>query len=278
MGVLRRRRLVVDSHDAGALRAASHRTRILRIVLATAAVVALAAAAASARGLDVHERSILPSGSTGVIVLDLSLSIGDADYREVRSALRRLSAVDAPIGLVVFSDVPYELLPPGTPARELLPFLRLLSPLRVGSLVNPWVQTFRAGTRISTALELAEQMLVRDKVDKGSILLVSDLQTAPEDVQALTRTLQGLRRRSVAVRVVPLSALSDGRRLFEGVLGADTYAAPSEPRGAGPPAVRREGGSGLPSGLLALGGLLFAVLAAHERFAGRLALPRRTYA
>jgi hypothetical protein len=278
MRLRRRRHPAVDSHDVGVLRAVSIRTRLLRIVLAAAAVGALAAAAASARNLDVRERSILPSGSTGVVVLDLSLSIAEGAYGDLRRTLRRLIAADAPIGLVVFSDVPYELLPPGTPARELQPLLRLLVPPRTGPSVNPWAGSFRSGTRISTALRLAEEMLDRDEVDNGSVLLVSDLQTAPEDYAALTGTLERLKSRSIAVRVVPISALSDGRRIFEGVLGADTYAAPDDTRGADPGALRRESGSDLPVVLLVLGGLLFIALAAHERFASRLALPRGRYA
>jgi hypothetical protein len=278
MRLLPRRRLAVDSHDVGVLRAVSVRTRLLRLVLAAAAVAALAAAAASARNLDVRERSILPSGSTGVVVLDLSLSIAEGAYGDLRRTLRRLIAADAPIGLVVFSDVPYELLPPGTPARELQPLLRLLVPPRTGPSVNPWAGAFRSGTRISTALGLAEEMLDRDDVENGSVLLVSDLQTAPEDYAALTRTLERLKSRSIAVRVVPISALSDGRRIFEGVLGADTYAAPDDTREADPGALRRESGSDLPVALLVLGALLFVALAAHERFASRLSLPRREYA
>ena len=41
--------------------------------------------------------------------------------------------------------------------------------------------------------KLARDMLVRDKVHNGSILLLSDLVTAPEDVPQLIRTLQELR-------------------------------------------------------------------------------------
>ena len=63
-----------------------------------------------------------------MVVVDLSLSIADEDYHTVRRAFRRLVAENASIGLVVFSDVPYELLPPGTPASELEPMLRLLVP------------------------------------------------------------------------------------------------------------------------------------------------------
>ena len=79
----------------------------------------------------------------------------------MRTAFKRLIADNASIGLVVFSDVPYELLPPGTPASELRPMLRLLVPPRLGPPVNPWSITFRAGTKVSAALQLARDMLRR---------------------------------------------------------------------------------------------------------------------
>ena len=62
------------------------RAGLLRLVLAGGAVALLAAAAASARGLDVRERSFLPPGSTGVVVLDVSLSIAETNYVDVRRA------------------------------------------------------------------------------------------------------------------------------------------------------------------------------------------------
>ena len=267
-------RSAVHSHDAGALRRAARRARLLRAVLVAAGVSLLAAAAVSARGLDVRERSILPSGSTGVVVLDLSLSILDVDYGRLRAALRHLIEADAPVGLVVFSDAPYELLPPGTPARELRPVIRLLEPRGGKTPANPWAEQFRAGTRISAALTLARDMLERDRVEDGSILLVSDLETAPEDLQALIRTLQSLRDRSITLRIVPLSTSGEARRTVESVAGPEAFA----PAAAFDGDVRRvlglEGSGGIPTGLLALGGLLLVVLALHERFAGRLALPR----
>lgn len=259
--------------DAATLRRGRRRALALRAVLAAASVALLLAAAASARGLDVRERSFLPRGSTGVVVLDLSLSIAETNYLDVRRAVRKLVATDAPIGLVAFSDVPYELMPPGTPASELEPLLQILRPPSAGNPVNPWTQTFRAGTRISAALTLASDMLTRDKVDDGFIVLISDLETAPDDVEAMTRTVDDLRRDGLDLRVLPISASSDGLRVFQELLG---------PQGFG----KLEGGSGesrvfestlsgrLPTALLLLGGVLFLVLAAHERFAGRLALPR----
>lgn len=272
----RRRGPGIDSHDAGALRIASFRTRSLRVVLILAAVTLLALATASARALDPGKPSLVPVAS-GVLVIDLSLSIGEEDYRDIRRTLRRLIADDSSMGLVIFSDVPYELLPPGTPAAELRPLLRLLVPGRAtrvdaGLPVNPWSRSFSAGTRISSALELARDMLVRDRVRNGSILVLSDLITAPEDVPQLARTLQDLRRQSITVRVVPLTPLNDGRAIFEGLLGKSAFIPPAKLEGRDP--IQTKTRVELPANLLILGGLLLSALAAHERFAGRLGLPR----
>jgi hypothetical protein len=267
-----RRRTVVDSHDTGAVRTASIRTRFVRVALALAAVALLAAAAASARDLQVQPKGLLPTGTTGVVIVDLSLSIGDQNLRDVRRALSRVVAANEPIGFVVFSDVPYELLPPGTPAKELRPILRLLAP-ESGKLAYPWQQAYRAGTRISEALELARDMLRRDSISPGSILLLSDLDTAPDDYDRLARTLQSLKR-EVRVRVVPLSPTSDGRRLFGGSLGESAFIEPEELSGTPPDAETGISG-GTPVALLLLAGLFFAALAAHEQFGARLALPWR---
>ena len=273
---IRRRTPAVASPDAGRLRMASIRTRLLRIVLAVAALALLALAAWSTRGLDPGRPGLLP-GSSGVVVVDLSLSISDDDYQAMRRTVNQLIEDDASVGLEIFSDVAYELLPPGTPAAELRPLLRFLRHGTSGSgvnpsPVNPWSGSFRAGTRISSALERARDMLVRDGVTNGSILLLSDLITAPEDVPQLVRVLRQLRRESIAVRVVPLSPLSDGRTIFEGLLGKSAIVAPTEIQNPEP--VWTGTSVGLDSGLLLFGALLLAVLAAHEHLAGRLGLPR----
>jgi hypothetical protein len=273
---LRRRGVGVDSHDVGALRRASFRTRLIRAVLVSAAVASLALATASARGLDADKPELLPDGS-GVLVIDLSLSIGEADFKEIRMTVRRLVEDNGSIGLVIFSDLAYELLPPGTPASELRALDRFLVSRRAtrvdaGLPVNPWSENFSAGTRISLALELARDNLVRDGVKNGSILLVSDLVTAPEDVPELARTLHELKQQSITIRVVALSPLKAGRTVFENLLGKNALIAPAELRN--PRQVLAEAEATLPAGLLLLGGFVLAVLAAHERFAGRLGLPR----
>jgi hypothetical protein len=268
----RRSRNGLPSHDVEALRRPSLRTRLVQGVLAFTALVLLAAAAASASNLESREEGLLPAGTVGVVVVDLSLSISDEDYNIVRAALRRLVEENAPIGLVVFSDVPYELLPPGTPASEMRPMLRLLIPPELGPPINPWTDTFRAGTRVSSALELAQSILERDNVRNGSVLLVSDLETAPDDVPALTRAVASLRRSNVELEVVGLAPSSDARVIFEGVLQEDAFAAP--PGTEDPLASTSRASSDLPLTLVVLGVLLFVILGLHERFGGRLTTPR----
>ena len=266
----------VDSHDVGAMRRVARRTRLVRVVLVIGAIALLAAAAASARGREGGKASGLP-GASGIVVMDLSLSIGPQDYRTIRATLRRLISADGSLGVVMFSDVPYEMLPPGTPATELEPVLRLLVPRERpnGELAlpaNPWTQSFSAGTRISSALELAQSMLGRDGIRHGTVLLLSDLVTAPEDVPRVARTLQALQDAGTSVKVVPLTPLKDGRTIFEGLLGKQALIPPSRIASSQP--LPTHASSGLPIALLLLGALVLVVLAAHERFAGRLWLPR----
>jgi hypothetical protein len=271
----RRRRAAIDTHDVAALRGVAWRTRLVRLVLAAGAVAALLATVASTRSLDVQRRTIVPSGSSSVIVLDVSLSIANS-YGDVRRSLRNVVDGDAPIGFVVFSDIPYELLPPGTPASELEPILRVLTPPERGDPPTPWTDSFRSGTRISEALELAGRMLRRQHIENGSIVLISDLQTAPDDVTELTRTIDTLKSSGVAVRVVPIAALSDGRLLFARLLGEDAFSEPTRGLDNKPRPLRSADSAGLPVGLVALAALFLLALAAHERYASQLALPRST--
>jgi hypothetical protein len=273
-GLLQRRAAGVDTHDVGAFRSVSNRTLVIRVALAGCALALVLAAAASARDPQTTERALIPPDRVGVVVLDQSLSITDDDLALIRRVLRRLIAEEARVGVVVFSDVPYELLPPGTPAAELKPMLRLLVAPRLGPVQNPWTQTFRAGTRISVALELAKSILERDQISGGSILLVSDLETAPDDVPALARTIAGINRAGMRLRIAPLGPSSDALSLFEGLLEKDAIAGFAE---QSPDAAEPDGGPArveIPTVLLVLGALAFLALAAHERLAGRLALPR----
>ena len=151
--------------------------------------------------------------------------------------------------------------------------LRLLVPQELGRApVNPWTQTFRGGTRISAALDLARAMLERDGVERGSILLVSDLETAPDDVPALARTVQALRVSSIELRAVGLAPSSDARLIFSGLLERNQFEAPTAAEEEF--LSSSEATSRVPETLLVLGLLFFVALGAHERFGGRLGLGR----
>jgi hypothetical protein len=271
---LRRRAPAVSTVDTRALRRVALRTGTTRWVLAATALGLLALAFAFTRGLDQTRSGLVPPGSSTVLVLDVSLSITESDLRRDRRVVERLIASRTPTGLVVFSDVPYELFPPGTPAAELRPMLRLLTPENGHLSPNPWNSSFTAGTRISTALDLARRMLRRDRVKDGSILLVSDLETAPTDYGDLGQVLTRLRHASIPVRLVALSPSSDAVTLFQSLLGREAFLAPVEPSPGNVPRIESSLRGRTPIGLLTAGALLFLVLAAYERFAGRLALPR----
>ena len=207
-----------------------------------------------------------------MVVLDLSLSIAEdelpgreaccpaADRRGRPGRPRRL------LGRAVRAA------PPGTPASELGPLLRVFAP-GVSGRPNPWWGTFRAGTRISSALGLAREMLVRDGVDDGSIVLVSDLETAPDDVEIVHGPLASSRGRGSTCASFRSRRRATAFGLVEGILGDEG----SPPLLLGPqaePMLEAERDEPRADETLLLGGLLFAALAFYERFAGRLSLPR----
>jgi len=261
----------VASYEAGGLRLAALRTNAIRIVLLAGALALFGLTASKARGNDVSGKPLLAGGGASVVVLDLSLSIGPKDYAGIRKAVQRLISDRARVGLVIFSDVPYELVPPGTPAAELRPLLRLLAPTKKGPL-NPWSAGFSAGTQISSALEMARNMIVRSGATHGNILLVSDLIDAPDDDAQLAQTLHAMQRESIGVRAVALTPLPTGRAIFGGLLGKKALISPDKLSAGHDPI--HHSGAPPPTGLLVLAGLLLVLLAIHELFAGRLGLPQ----
>jgi hypothetical protein len=255
------------------LRTPARRTLATRLVVALAVVALLAGALLAAFDTGPSRSEIVPQGTSGIVVVDLSKSIIESEFEPIGATLRRLISTNTPTGLVVFSDVAYELLPPHAPASALVPLLRFFTPRRGVYPTNPWQATFRAGTRISVALDLAHEMLTRDEIPNGSIVLVSDLETASSDYAALSQTLSQLKREKVPVRVVPLRPTDHARKLFTSLLGPG-YLLP-EPR-----AVASEGTTvhdklqgRVSLALVLLGGLLLVALGVNERFCSRLALP-----
>ena len=85
-----------------------------------------------ARGSDDTPSRLLPPGTSGIVVIDVSRSVDGQTYQPIASVLRQLIALREPVGVVAFSDVAYQLLPPGSPSRELRSLLRLFTPEQSG--------------------------------------------------------------------------------------------------------------------------------------------------
>jgi hypothetical protein len=269
--------------DAG-LASAVRRTAAIRVVLGAALVALLAAEVAFARDVSPRHNALVPSGRTTVVVLDLSESIPHVAFPTIARTLRGLAADNVPIGLVIFSDTAYELLPPGTPARELRPLLRFFTPLPgppsadLGARrfpENPWTSTFRGGTNVSAALALGASLLRRDRGADGSLLLLSDLEIPAQDVPPLTTVLGQLRRDDIALRVVGLVPSPSAAMVFRRLAGPAPFAheggAVVPPNGA--PAAAPPGASvSWPLVLVALALLLVA--AWNEGWLARLPVPR----
>jgi hypothetical protein len=276
---LPRRRRAIPHTELGALRRAARRTTALRFVLAALLVAALGAAVLVARGNDVHHAPLLPTGATGMVALDISASIDARSFRRVELALTNIARSDRRAGVVVFSDTAYELLPPGSPSREIESFLRFFRPVRGGSSPifpqNPWTE-FRAGTRISAGLTVAHDALVRDGVRDGAVLLVSDLDAPSTDVQRLGYIIDLLRRDGIELRVIPLFPIAEKEALFEQLIGTGRLLKAPEPlKPVEPPE-----GAGLrglaPWTFVWIALAIVALLALNERVAGRLTFARGT--
>ena len=127
----RSRPLAVPLADAPAFRRAARRTALVRTVLALALIGLLAGCVATIRQPADPFDALVPKGSNTVVVLDVSASVSDLVYREIARTMTGLvetAGDDRRIGLVLFSDVAQEALPPGTPAAELRPFIRYFEP------------------------------------------------------------------------------------------------------------------------------------------------------
>jgi hypothetical protein len=252
----------------------ARRTTLVRAGLAAALVATLAAAGLSARSAGSGRAAVLPRGATtGVVALDLSASIAGPVYRRVATTLGGIVSANQSIGLVMFSDVAYELLPPNSPPGALLQFLPFFDAVRVvgGKPVfgqSPWDQ-FSGGTRVSTGLRVAQQALQRAHVAHGSILLVSDLDDSSADIEPLEAEALALRKAHIPVRIVPLFAEPENKAVFAALFGADAFVSPSaftHRAGRGVQAV-----SAAPAWtLLGLAALFVLLLAANERLNARL--------
>jgi hypothetical protein len=264
----------VPTSEPQALRRLRRRTTYLRGGLALALLAALALAFLEARAIDPRRAPLVPSGTTGMLVLDLSASV----YEDaIGQTIRKLVAQDEETGVVAFSDAGYELMPPGTHARELLPLLRFFNPetASVTGLLpaDPW-QDFRAGTRISEGLKVAHDALVREGVSAGSIVLVSDLEILPDEVVRLGDVAAALRASGFRLRIVPLFPTPEKYARIEQIVGTSSFLRESSQ--ASPVAAPEERSLAhvVPWAFVALAALLVALLAMNEGALSRLEVRR----
>lgn len=258
------------------------RTAVVSGLLAVVVgVAALAFNVASRRG-EAERPNLLAAGDSVVVVLDLSISIPEAAYTRMRNAMNVLADSDVRVGLVIFSDLAYEVLPAGSPPAELKPFIRFLTPIpgevdeqtgRPAYLVDPWSNGFRGGTLISAGVDLAREMILNEG-DAGSVLLISDLDTAGEDTPRLTAALRRLRRAEIPMRIVPIYPLAENRAYFVNRVGPEAFSDWKRFLEAGGVTARFEPPETGPSLALVLAGAaLLLVLGLNELLCRRLELP-----
>lgn len=253
------------------------RARLFRTLLALMLAGAFLSALAIAFSRDARPNALLPAGTTGMIVLDLSASTGAK--AEVGELFRRIAATNERTGLAVFSDGAYEVLPPGTPGRDLAPMMRFFIPGPDGNVISdPWSSNFAGGTNVLAGIERALASFTRDGIASGSILLVSDLEFVPDQIARLPALLTELGQRRIEVRILPVDAREEQRRFFERVLGRGAFVDIDEATAiaAGPISGRdlfRLAEDGTPWLFAFCVAALLGLLAANERFCGRLALP-----
>lgn len=257
----------IPASEPTRLEPARRRTTALRVGLAGALGALLVACVLVAREYDVRHAPLVASGSSGVVVLDLSASVFEGGFE---ATVRKLVQTDERAGLVVFSDAAYELLPPGSSGREFQALLRFFRSTTTGFLPpNPW-DRFRAGTRISEGLKVAREALLREG-GAGTMILLSDLEVLPDEIQRLVEVFAELRREGFEVRIIPLGARDERRELVELLLGGDALL-PEPVSGAQAVKTRGEGSvtTGLPWVFIAVGLVLVGVLATNERMLARL--------
>jgi len=262
----------VPTSEPRALRRSARRTLIVRGTLALALLATLALALVVARGEDVRDAPLVPSGKIGILVLDLSASTSESAFAQT---IEKLANSDERVGLVAFSDAAYELLPPGSPGRALLPLLRFFAPVdgKQPPSSNPWDE-FRAGTRVSEGLRVAGDVLRDEGISDGSLLLVSDFEILPDEIQRVAAQVGFLKSQGVEVRLVPLNPTPERRARVDAILGG---AAVLREESAGAPVRAPEARSIAalaPWAFVAVAGFLVALLSLNEGALSRLEVRR----
>jgi hypothetical protein len=263
--------------DAWTLDRARKRARAIRIALALGLTAAAVGAFFAARARNLTPTPLLPPGSSGIIVLDLSSSVEHGTLDRMYAGLTQLGATNDRFGVVVFSARAYEALPPNTPARELAPFARFFHQLSDTKTAfapgaprvippaglyppNPWASGFSGGTEISTGLALARRIITASAVTRPSVWLMSDLADDPPDRANVVRVANSYNNLGIRLHVVALDPLKTDVRFFQRLLGARGSLIEAKPSNQ----VRLASQYGFPIWLVVVAGLLALLLAVNE--------------
>ena len=269
----------------------ARRTTLIRGGLVAAIGAVLAAAYLTAPRPTGELSSLVTSGRSTVVVLDISQSVSDLVYREISRTLEGImtsAGESGNVGLVLFSDSAQEALPPGSRAAELGPFIRYFKPrhergvaakpnyyraagpteqLQTQYPLNPWYGRFSGGTQISTGLRVARVALKRDGLP-GRVVLLSDLAEAEYDMPRLTQELLRYEQSSlIDLRIVALPPATPAQQsVFRRITGKDgvvidSLSLATGNNGAGEPSQR------IPWPFLAVVLVLALALAANALFA-----------
>ena len=262
------------------------RLRRLRLALATAALALLAACFGLSRDAEALPTTYFATGSGGVIVLDLSASVDQLKAQRVQRVLAALAETEGRAGLVVFSDTAYEMFPPDTRTEELRPLLRFFRG-RVGAPTfgrpgesqsptpqaeeSPWSLAFRGGTKISTGLVEARRMIEREGPPTLDVVLLSDLDNSGFDGSVLTEELGAFERAGIDLRVIPLFPAPEDLQLFQQLLPTDAFVERAELVHNSGVSERQTLVGAFPWRFVGAAAALLLLLAANERWCGRLA-------
>jgi hypothetical protein len=222
--------------DLGSLAGAVRRTTALRLGLAALLAGAAIGAFFFARATNLQPTPLLPPGSSGIIVLDLSSSVEHGTLDRMYAGLTQLGTTRDRFGVVVFSARAYEALPPNTPARELAPFARFFRELPRSSVhfapgaapqiptaglypTNPWSNGFSGGTEISTGLALARTLIQSSPSTRPAVWLMSDLADDSPDRRVVERVAKSYIDLGIALHVVALNPSKADEAFFQRLLG-----------------------------------------------------------
>jgi hypothetical protein len=121
---------------------------------------------------------------------------------------------------------------------------------------------------------VAHDALVRANEPRGTILLVSDLDTAPDDVPRVAETMNTFRAEGVPFRIVALSPRADNLSLFQNLAGRNAFAPTIHGVAHGVGETEGALSGDTPWSLICLAVLLLLALALNEHWCGRLPVPR----